>query len=293
MSFENRLGALLKDEDPYAAGPDPVPIMAAARRRRARRRAATGAAAFAVVLVCGATAVTAGNARHAGEAARAATTPSTALPAAPAAGPGASPSAVPSAAPSPVLPAAPSPVLPAAPSAVASAVVPAVPNGVAPPEGLSTSPVKQLAPGEKVEIITGVRLSVTPTESCHDALDRTRTAYTGPVCTDMEPLVRRGVTDIDAAYFDTPDRFVVTSYYLGPTPARIVVFEDGRPTVATLLTTAGAKGWLGYYAIVPAPAPAGGSSVPTVAAYDADGRLLAARAGRTADGAPEQPPVRL
>nr|BFD93013.1 hypothetical protein KitaXyl93_43730 [Kitasatospora sp. Xyl93] len=266
MSFEDRLGELLKDEDPYVIGPDPVPIIAAARRRRARRRAGTGAAAVAVALVCGITAVTAGGARPAGQVAG-----------------GAAPAAA-----APAGAASPPPVT-ATPTATA-----ATPTPQATPSRPPLSPVWKVAAGQEVEPVDGLRLSVTATKNCQDAVDRTTDGYQGVSCVDLSdpelPVERPGIlTDLSR----TSDRLLVHGFYLGPTPARIMVFEGGRVTVATLLVTAGMKDWVGYYAVLPVvePEPQPGWKAPAVGAYDTDGRLLAGRAGHTVDGAEEQPPT--
>ncbi|WP_316526559.1 hypothetical protein [Kitasatospora brasiliensis] len=260
MSFEHRLGELLKDDDPYEAGPDPVPIIASARRRRARRRTAAGAAAFTVALVCGVTAVTAGHARYVGQVAGdagAAMTPSAGA----------------------LVPAAPGPT----------------PTPTATPTGLPLSPVRHVEPGERVEPVPGVRLSVTAGEKCWNPINRVTGGYSGQACTDMHsPSLPGGRPDLSMEFTEAGDRIVVNSYYLGPTtPTRIVVFEDGRPTVATLLVTAGMKDWVAYYAVLP---PNSSRAVPyraapAVGAYDADGRLLAKYVGHTADGGKEQPPA--
>ncbi|MFD4655236.1 hypothetical protein ACFWP2_06330 [Kitasatospora sp. NPDC058444] len=276
MSFENRLGELLKDEDPYATGPDPVTIMAAARRRRARRRVGAGAAAVAVAVVCGVTAVTTGNARHAGQATGAAGAPSAGA-AAPAAG-------------------APAGTVPAGP--VPTTVMPPTAVPVARPTGLPLSPVRRVAPKEKVELAPGVRLSVTPTQDCQDYIDRTTGAYAPtPGCTDVlsAPGIPYDRPGIATAYNETADRVIVHSYYRGPTPARIVLFTGDRPTVATLLTTAGMEGWVSYYGDVPRVSLRGGAAlaVPAVGAYDSAGKLLAGNPGQAADGTREQPPATL
>ncbi|MFE7527993.1 hypothetical protein ACFU7Y_20085 [Kitasatospora sp. NPDC057542] len=266
MSFENRLGRLLKDEDPYASGPDPVPIIAAARRRRARRRAGTGAVVVAVALVCGATAVTAGNARRVGQVAGeagAAMTPSAGA-----------------------LTAGSAPLTPTA--------TPVYPTDRFPtPAPLPLSPVKRVAAGEKVELAPKIRVSVTPTESCQDTIDPTTGAYSGKACTNVPaaPDVPHDRPGIAMQFNDTSDSVIAYSYYVGPTPARIVVFVGGRPTLATLLTTPGMERWVGYYAALPPGDPQPGAMVPAVGAYDADGRLLAGSAGHTANGLKEQPPA--
>ncbi|MEU1290176.1 hypothetical protein [Kitasatospora sp. NPDC005856] len=280
MSFEHRLGELLKDEDPYATGPDPVTIIAAARRRRARRRAGAGAAAVAVAVVCGVTAVTAGSARHVGQVAGAATTPSAGAAAAVPTGPSATTSSVGAAAAAPTGP-VPTTVLP-----------------TATPTGLPLSPVRWVAPKEKVELAPGVRVSVTPTQECQDYLDRKTGTYSStPACTDVlsSPGVPYDRPGIAVAYNEVADRVIVHSYYRGPTPARIVLFTGDRPTLATLLTTAGMQGWVSYYGDVPRVVLKSGSlpAVPAVGAYDTTGKLLAGSPGQAADGTREQPPATL
>ncbi|MET8541412.1 hypothetical protein ABZW03_12275 [Kitasatospora sp. NPDC004799] len=268
MSFEDRLGELLKDEDPYVIGPDPVPIIAAAQRRRARRRAGTGAAAVAVALVCGVTAVMVGNARPGGQVAG--RTGAAAAP--PAGAPAPSPTAT--------------GLAPGAPAAAPTAT-PSLPP---------RSPVRRITAGDEVEPVTGLRLSVTATESCQGSADPRTGGYQGMSCLDMTnpklPIERPGIL-LDLSRVS--DRFVAHGFYRGSTPATVMVFEGGRATVATLLVTPGMDDWAAYYVVLPGGDLDVGATwkTPAVGAYDADGRLLAGHAGRTVDGASEQPPVAL
>ncbi|MFJ9441031.1 hypothetical protein ACIRRH_04080 [Kitasatospora sp. NPDC101235] len=275
MSFENRLGRLLKDEDPYASGPDPVPIIAAARRRRARRRAGTGAAVVAVALVCGATAVTAGNARHVGRIAGeagAAMTPSAGAVMTPSAGvatqlPGTA-TATPSYVPSPL------------------------------PTRLLLSPVKRVAAGERIQITENFRMWVTPTEKCQDV--RTGGVWSpGANCWDLRSdNLDHDKPNVAAQMYSNKDAAVVASYYLGPSPSTIVAYRDGIPTTATLVTTAGMQGWTGYYVVLPPmperdPAIHRPSVSPAIGVYDATGALLASLPGFATDGSDEKVPDRL
>ncbi|MFI9360969.1 hypothetical protein ACIG5E_07890 [Kitasatospora sp. NPDC053057] len=270
MSFEDRLGELFRNEDPHAAGPEPAAVIAGARRRRARRRVGAGAAALAVALVCGATALTAGGARPTGDAraeagaARTASAGATALvPAAPAA-PAASPTAIP------------------APTTTS----------------LPLSPVRQVAPGEKIEIVDGAQMWVTANEKCDDYRVG-GTWGSGSGCRDMRSdNLEHDRPNIAAQTHGDRDRSVVASFYIGPTPARIVAFYDGKPTLATLVTTTGMKGWIGYYVVLP-PMPAPDANrhrppaSPALGAYDAGGRLLATLSGFAADGTEVKAPDRL
>ncbi|MFI6844588.1 hypothetical protein ACIBJD_07980 [Kitasatospora sp. NPDC050467] len=262
MSFDKRLGELLKDENREyreAAGLAPGPIIARARRRRARRTAGAGAAAMAVALVCGVTAVTVGGARQTGQVAGAAGVALT----------------------------------PSAGAAAASAPTPTpTPTSTA----LPRSPVRQLAPGEKFEYTDGERIWVTATEKCEESRGVDGVWSSGTGCRDStsDNLDHEKPT-IGYQGSLGQDRAVLTGLYLGPVPARVVAFMGGKPTVATVVTTTGMEGWRAYYVVLPgAPALADGRpSSPAVAAYDAEGRLLAELPGRGTDGAQEKAPARL
>ncbi|MEU6968023.1 hypothetical protein AB0A71_09805 [Kitasatospora aureofaciens] len=269
MSFEDRLGELFRNEDPHAAGPEPAAVIAGARRRRARRRAGAGAAALAVALICGATAVTAGGGRSAGNAAaelEAASAPSTG----------------------------------AAGSTGAAAPTPTgSPTPSATPTALPLSPVRQVAPGEKILVTDDTRIWFTANQRCDESRDSDGSWHTSFGCRD----VRSDNLEHDkpSVYTQTSgnrDRSVVASFYLGPTPSRIVAFFDGKPTVATIVTTAGMKGWTGYYVVLP-PMPTGDPSAhrrpagPAIGVYDAEGKLLAENPGTASDGSDERAPQRL
>ncbi|MFJ9769877.1 hypothetical protein ACIRVF_01360 [Kitasatospora sp. NPDC101157] len=264
MSFEDRLGELFRNEYPHAAGPEPAAVIAGARRRRARRRAGAGAAALAVALICGATAVTAGGGRPAGGATAEA---------------GAAPT----------------------PSAGTTALVPAAsPTAAATPTttSLPLSPVRQVAPGEKIRIVDGGEMWVTANEKC-DNYRVDGVWGSGSGCRDMRSdNLEHDKPNIAAQMHGDRDRSVVASFYIGPTPARIVAFYDGKPTVATLVTTTGMKGWIGYYVVLP-PMPVPDANrhrppaAPALGAYDAEGRLLATLSGFAADGTEVKAPDRL
>ncbi|MFD8701522.1 hypothetical protein ACFV1W_02720 [Kitasatospora sp. NPDC059648] len=267
MSFEDRLGELFRNEDPHAAGPEPAAVIAGARRRRARRRAGIAAAALAVALVCGATAVTAVGGRPAGGATAAA---------------GAAPSA--SAGTTALVPAAPA----ASPTAVPTPTATSLP----------LSPVRQVAPGAKIEIVDGAEMWVTANEKCDDYRVG-GTWGSGSGCRDMRSdNLEHDKPNIAVQMHGDRERSVVASFYIGPTPARIVAFYDGKPSVATLVTTAGMKGWIGYYVVLP-PMPVSDANRhhppagPALGAYDAEGRLLATLSGFAADGTEVKAPDRL
>ncbi|MGW3038928.1 hypothetical protein ACWC9T_02550 [Kitasatospora sp. NPDC001159] len=269
MSFEDRLGELLKDEDPPAAGPDPATVIAGARRRRARRRMGAAAAALAVALVYGVTAVTAGSARHVGGVAAAA-----------AAGAGAGAAMT--------------------PSAGATALAPeATPTLTPTATALPLSPVRQVVPGEKIPITDDLRIWFTANERCDESREPDGSWHTSFGCRDVRSdNLEHDKPSVYAQTSGNRDRTVVASFYLGPTPSRIVAFLNGKPTVATLVTTTGMKGWTGYYVILP-PLPTFDAAAhrrptsPAIGVYDADGKLLAENPGTTADGSDEKAPARL
>ncbi|MFF2148921.1 hypothetical protein [Kitasatospora sp. NPDC058190] len=265
MSFEDRLGELLKDEDPLAPGPQPAEVIAGARRRRARRRVGAGAAALAVALVCGVTAVTAGGARHGGDVA------------------GETGAAM-------------------APSAAATALVPeAAPTATPTPtaSALPLSPVRRVEVGEKIPVTDDLRIWFTANQRCDESREPDGSWHTSFGCRDVRSdNLEHDKPSVYAQTSGNRDRTVVASFYLGPTPSRIVAFLNGKPTVATLVTTTGMKGWTGYYVILP-PLPAFDAAAhrrptsPAIGAYDADGKLLAENPGTTADGSDEKAPARL
>ncbi|MFI9329728.1 hypothetical protein ACIGZJ_19560 [Kitasatospora sp. NPDC052868] len=258
MSFETRLGELLNEDDREPAGLDPGRIIARSRRRRSRRVVGAGAAGLAVALVCGAAAVTVQHTGGGGGAAAAPALPGTA--AAPAAAP--TPSAVPT-------------------------------PGTA---ALPLSPVRQVAAGEKLEFADGARIWVTATEKCDEYRDRNGVWGSGSGCRDStsDNLDHDRPSIYAQGSFGT-DRVVLASLYLGPAPARIVAFQNGTSTVATLVTTAGMQGWTAYYVVLPGEPTAaqGRFATPAVAAYDAEGKLLAELPGRGADGAVRNAPAHL
>ncbi|MER7754653.1 hypothetical protein [Kitasatospora sp. NPDC097643] len=266
MSFEQRLGELLNDEGPDTAGLRPGPIIAGARRRRARRTVGIVAAATAVVAVAGVTAVTMGDAQRGGGATAAVALTSSAAPAA-----GLGPAAAPASA-----------------TAKPSATTPA---------GLPLSPVKQVAPGEKIEFADGARMWVTANEKCDEYRDSGGGWGNGSGCRDVRSdNLEHDKPSLYAQGSYGPKQNLVASFYLGPTPARIVGFQDGKPFLATLVTTPGMTGWTGYYLVMPGlPAPTGNNppANPAIAAYDAQGKLLAALPGRHADGSRENAPATL
>ncbi|WP_406202547.1 hypothetical protein OH807_24480 [Kitasatospora sp. NBC_01560] len=245
MSFEQRLGDLLKDdngEDPNhweQAGAAPGPIIARARRRRARRTTGAAAAALAVALVCGATAVTAGSARQAGGmagAAGAALTPSTGATAAP------------------------------------------VPTPTGPP----VSPVRQVAAGEALDIIDGFRIRVTATAKCDEerAPDGSWDTAFGWRDTTSDN-VAHNTPAIYGQAAGTPARTVLTGFYLGPAPTRITARQGDAEVTATVVAAPGMTGWTAYYAVLPPRTEGPKPSWPGVwlTAYDAAGKVLAADGG--------------
>ncbi|MBP0455020.1 hypothetical protein J5Y04_36700 [Kitasatospora sp. RG8] len=266
MSVEKRLGELMEQER-GTAGLAPGPIIARARRRRGRRAAGAGAAALAVALICGVTAVTVGSARQTGGVAGAA-------------GEALTPSAG------------------AVPGAAAASTPTATPTAVPTPgtTALPLSPVRQVAAGEKVEFADGARMWVTTREKCDEYRDASGTWGSGTGCRDVtSDNLEHDKPSIYAQGTFGRDRSLLASFYLGPQPARIVAFVGGKPTVATLVTTPGMKDWTAYYVVLPGmpELPGGRPTSPALAAYDAEGRLLAELPGLGADGAQEKAPARL
>ncbi|MFJ9845428.1 hypothetical protein ACIRYZ_34310 [Kitasatospora sp. NPDC101155] len=265
MSFEDRLGELLKDEDPHTVGPDPGAVIAGARRRRARRRLGVGAVALAAALVCGVTAVTAGNARHVGEVAAgagAAMTPPAAAALAPEAASTPAPTATPTA------------------------------------SALPLSPVRRVGVGEKIDVINGTRIWVTPTQRCDESRGPDGVWRSTFGCRDVtSDNLDHSKPNIYTQGAENADHDVLFGMFLGPvTPARLVAFRDGKPYVVTLVTAPGMKDWAAYYVVLPhkAPEPKGHEQIgTTVAGYDADGKLVAENPAYRTDGAQDRAPATL
>ncbi|MFH8379438.1 hypothetical protein ACH4E7_00620 [Kitasatospora sp. NPDC018058] len=254
MSFEDRLGQLLKDEDPLAAGPDPEAVIVGARRRRARRRMGAAAAALAAALVCGVTAVTAGSARHVGDVAAEAAEAGAAM----------------------------------TPSAGVTALVPEA-TPAATPTALPLSPVRRVAVGEKVQVTDGSRMWVTETQRCDEQLGPNGKWYSAFGCRDVaSDNLDHSRPQIYCQGSGDGQHLVSLCFYLGPTPSKIILFEDGNPVPATLVTAPGMKNWTAFYLVRPVkpqPLQTGPQGWPAdpIGVYDAQDRLLTESPGRTAD----------
>ncbi|MET8704241.1 hypothetical protein ABZW10_36125 [Kitasatospora sp. NPDC004723] len=268
-SFERRLDELLKQEGRTAA-PEPVAVIAGARRRGARRRVGAGAAVLAVAVIAGGTALTLGDGRSGGVVTAAGAPTAVGLP-------GVSP--LPDlGTPIPVDGPAPARVSPVAPEASGPGEQPG-----ARPKQWPESPVKQVAPGERVAIVEDFRMSVTATESCVEQGESVVGEGGRPVgCRDAtSDNLDHSRPNITAQSAGGTNRTVVTGMYLGPVaPARIVVELKGTQVTATLVTTPGMKSWTAYYAVVPgvvlsSSGPNGPRGSAAVAAWAADGTRLA------------------
>ncbi|MGW4895084.1 hypothetical protein ACWEQL_22850 [Kitasatospora sp. NPDC004240] len=247
MSFEERLGELLHEDDEGPVRLDPGVIIAGARRRRARRTVGTVAVAAGVAGVCLVTAVTLGNARGAGGAAGVA-------------GAALTPTAT-------------------APSASPSPVAGSIP--------VEPSPVRQVAPGEKVDVVPGhIRIWVTANETCDESWSPEGGWGANSGCHNAgNDNVDHSLPSLYRQSSISSDRIVATGFYLGPTPARITAYRDGTPTTATLVTTTGMNGWTAYYVVLPGVGDGPGTgNTPAIVAYDAEGRELAELPGSGPDG---------
>ncbi|MBD0689326.1 hypothetical protein [Streptomyces sp. CBMA123] len=153
--------------------------------------------------------------------------------------------------------------------------------------------MRQVAPGEKVAITDDVRFRVTATERCDEARQADGSWHTTFGCRDAtSDNLDHTKPTINTQGAGGP----TMGMYLGPTPARIVAFQNGTPYLATVVTTEGMKGWVAYYVLVPPvdpndPASKAGSFV--VAAYDADGKLLAENPFPRRDGGHDHAPATL
>ncbi len=143
------------------------------------------------------------------------------------------------------------------------------------------------------------RIWFTANQRCDESRDSDGSWHTSFGCRDVRSdNLEHDKPSVYAQTSGNRDRSVVASFYLGPTPSRIVAFFDGKPTVATIVTTAGMKGWTGYYVVLP-PMPTGDPSAhrrpagPAIGVYDAEGKLLAEDPGTASDGSDERAPQRL
>jgi hypothetical protein len=203
-----------------------------------------------VALVCGVTAVTAGSARHVGDVAAEAGAAMT-------------------------------------PPAGVTALVPeatATPTATA----LPSSPVRQVALGEKVQVTDSSRMWVTETQRCDEQLGPNGKWYSAFGCRDVTSNnLDHSHPQIYCQGTGDAQHLVSLCFYLGPTPSKIILFQDGQPIPATLVTAPEMKNWTAFYLVRPAkpqPQQSGPQGLADpIGVYDAQDRLLTESVGRTAD----------
>jgi hypothetical protein len=182
------------------------------------------------------------------------------------------------------------------PSAGAAALVPAAtptPTPTPTATRLPPSPVRQVAPGEKIPINDDTRIWVTATERCDESHQSDGSWHTSFGCRDANS---NNLDHTKPTINTQGGHGSIMGMYLGPTPSRIVAFQNGKPVLATLVTTEGMKGWVAYYAAASPASPADPAKAAdsfVVAAYDAGGKLLAENPIARRDGSHDHAPATL
>ncbi|WP_405949483.1 hypothetical protein OG588_26570 [Streptomyces prunicolor] len=144
---------------------------------------------------------------------------------------------------------------------------------------VAQSPTRIVAPGERVDAVTGVQVWLT-TDGKHWSTPerpnqfRALTGDSGRQEEQPKPGVSAQLDPMKSGYF-------LSGLYRGLSadPARVEVTVDDRRITGTVLTLAGSPGWGVWYARTPlTPEELKSSSVdggPTVTVYDAAGKVVA------------------
>lgn len=151
----------------------------------------------------------------------------------------------------------------------------------------AVSPVKNLAPGEKIEVTPGVELAVTSHTICRWE----SAAFQGAPAGYPEQKDCKDVTDPNMAFDGSTmniglqgagnkTAYVVSGEFQGTqVPALIDVVYQGKHHTATILRTNGMSIWSAYYAVFPSDVrpvtPNSTPDMPIATAYDAAGHVLA------------------
>ncbi|NUR60730.1 MAG: hypothetical protein HOV87_19020 [Catenulispora sp.] len=179
-------------------------------------------------------------------------------------------------------------------AAVATTAAPAATTTTTTPSAATTtssskpafvpSPVKTVAPGEKVTAVDGYQVWVTSHEKCASE----SAAFMGAPASSGDNTVCKDVTGSNMAWDGAGDWLsiqgsgtkngqVLSGTFQGKTiPALIDVEQDGSHYPATILETAGMEQnhWVAYYVTFPNSSITLNRTPYTVTAYDANGKAL-------------------
>ena len=144
---------------------------------------------------------------------------------------------------------------------------------------VAQSPTRIVAPGERVDAVTGVQVWLTTDGKHWSTPERPNQfrALTG----DSDRKEERLKPSVSAQLDPMKSGFFLSGLYRGLSadPARVEVTVDDRRITGTVLTLAGSPGWGVWYARAPlTPEELKASSVdggPTVTVYDAAGKVVA------------------
>jgi hypothetical protein len=139
-----------------------------------------------------------------------------------------------------------------------------------------SSPIRIVAPGERVEVVRGVRVWLTA-DGKHWSTPQRPNLFRSLTEDDAgggKPGVSAQPEPVDSAFF-------LSGVYhgLSTDPARVEVTVDDNRITGSVLTLAGSPGWGVWYARTPLSAAelkaSYGEDGPTVTVYDAAGKVVA------------------
>jgi hypothetical protein len=144
---------------------------------------------------------------------------------------------------------------------------------------VAQSPTRIVAPGERVDAVTGVQVWLT-TDGKHWSTPERPNQFRG-LTSDGDGDGKEGKPGVSAQLDPMKSGYFLSGLYRGLSadPARVEVTVDDRRITGTVLTLAGSPGWGVWYARAPlTPQELKSSSVdggPTVTVYDAAGKVVA------------------
>ncbi|WP_210585212.1 sigma factor-like helix-turn-helix DNA-binding protein [Streptomyces sp. GESEQ-35] len=146
--------------------------------------------------------------------------------------------------------------------------------------GMASSPIRIVAPGERVEAVPGMQVWLT-TDGKHWSTPQRPNQFRGLAEDGGEsekPGVSAQLEPVNSAYF-------LSGLYhgLSADPARVEVTVDDSKITGSVLTLAGSPGWGVWYARAPLSAAKLKTSYaeggPTITVYDAAGKVVARSGG--------------
>ncbi|MFF7970686.1 sigma factor-like helix-turn-helix DNA-binding protein [Streptomyces sp. NPDC007905] len=146
--------------------------------------------------------------------------------------------------------------------------------------GVASSPIRIVAPGERVETVPGVRVWLTA-EGMHWSTPQRSNQFRGLSEDTADDGAERGKPSVSALLEPVNSAYFMSGMYhgLSTDPSRVEVSVGGATVTGTVLTLAGGPGWGVWYTRAPlssaelkASVAAGG---PTVTVYDAAGKAVA------------------